>query len=304
MLALNEQEVRWYCYMFDFKCVIAWYALIHYDTTAIAHSPAIQTHCNGHDIRLCADVDWIYGTVPCSLWMHSLYVGIGGCLNLNVSLLGTQCTMYDTMHRNCTLVCYSNTRQWYTAVRWCWSHIWNGIVLAFNEQDVRWYWCMFEFECVIAWYTMPHDTITTALSPAIQLQWQWHTALRSCWLDIWNGIALVLDEQKVRWYWCVYLNLNMWLRGSYTMHHETIAIALSPAIQIQWQWHTALRWCWLNIWICIMLALDGQAVRWYWCMFEFECVIARYTMHCGTIAIAHSPDIQLQWQWHAALRWC
>ena len=35
--------------------------------------------------------------------------------------------------------------------------------------------CMYEFEYVIAWYTMYYDTIAIAHSPAIQLQWQWHT---------------------------------------------------------------------------------------------------------------------------------
>ena len=32
-------------------------------------------------------------------------------------------------------------------------------------------------------------------------------------------------------------------------------------------------------------------VRWYWCMFEFECVITRCTMHHDTITIAHSAAI-------------
>ena len=39
-----------------------------------------------------------------------------------------------------------------------------------------------------------------------------------------------------------------------------------------------------------MLALDGQAVRWYWYTFEFESVIDWYTMHDGTIVIVLSPD--------------
>ena len=39
-----------------------------------------------------------------------------------------------------------------------------------------------------------------------------------------------------------------------------------------------------------MLALDGQAVRWYWYTFEFESVIDWYTMHDGTIVIVLSPN--------------
>ena len=75
------------------------------------------------------------------------------------------------------------------------------IVLALDEQKVRWYLGMFEFECVIAWYTtLHHDTITIEHSPAIQLQWQLHTALRwcQCCLNVWNamtnGCALLLIE--------------------------------------------------------------------------------------------------------------
>ena len=41
-------------------------------------------------------------------------------------------------------------------------------MLAFDEQSVRWYWCMFELECVIAWCTMHHDTITIACPAAMQ----------------------------------------------------------------------------------------------------------------------------------------
>ena len=38
-------------------------------------------------------------------------------------------------------------------------------MLALDEQEVRWCWCMFEFECVITWYTIHDDTITITLSP-------------------------------------------------------------------------------------------------------------------------------------------
>ena len=44
-----------------------------------------------------------------------------------------------------------------------------------------------------------------------------------------------------------------------------------------------------------MLASAEQYVRWYWCMFEFEYVIAWHTMHYDIIAIVHLPAIQLQW---------
>ena len=40
---------------------------------------------------------------------------------------------------------------------WCRLNVWNGNMLALDEQKVRCYWCMFEFECDITWYTMHHE---------------------------------------------------------------------------------------------------------------------------------------------------
>ena len=52
-------------------------------------------------------------------------------------------------------------------------------VLALDEQKVRWYWCIFEFEYVIAWYTMQYICIS---------QSQLHTRL----LFNYNGNAIRL----------------------------------------------------------------------------------------------------------------
>ena len=112
---------------------------------------------NGNGIRLCANVDWIYGTVSCWLWTNSKYVGICACLNLTVSLLGMM-HYYDTI-----VIAYSpaiHQLQWHnTALRWCWLNVCNGIALAFNDQRVRWYWCKSKFEYFIILYTMHHDMI-------------------------------------------------------------------------------------------------------------------------------------------------
>ena len=43
------------------------------------------------------------------------------------------------------------------------------IASALTEQAVRSYLRMFEFECVVTWYTMHYDKVTIAHSPAIQL---------------------------------------------------------------------------------------------------------------------------------------
>ena len=45
-----------------------------------------------------------------------------------------------------------------------------------------------------------------------------------------------------------------------------------------------------------MLALDEQAVRWYWCMFEFECVITLYTrllLKYTTMALTYGYALML-----------
>ena len=182
--------------------------LFKHTTTATAHETRLYA---------CWFWCWLnilYETVSCWFWTNRMYVGIGACLNPNVFFLVHDAPWHD---HNCILVWYSNTlqRQWHmthdselmlfigymqrshidvgrspaiptklqslwrAAVCWCWCclNIWDGIVLAFNEQQVCWYWCMFEFECVIAWYTMHHDTIAIAHPPAIQLQWEWHTAM-------------------------------------------------------------------------------------------------------------------------------
>ena len=75
---------------------------------------------HGNNIWFYADVDvdWIYGTVSYWLWTNREYVGIGACLNLNVSLLGIRCTMNNT-----TAITHSPVIQlqwqWQMTPRWC-----------------------------------------------------------------------------------------------------------------------------------------------------------------------------------------
>ena len=58
---------------------------------------------------------------------------------------------------------------------------------------------------------------------------------------------------------------------------------------------------WIHGTVYILLALNEQEVRWYWCMLEFECDMCHLLLgirctYYDTIAIAHSPALQLQWQ--------
>ena len=58
MLAVHEQEVRWYWCMFEFECVIKLFGIIVRFTTAPSqlHS-RLQFNYNNNYIRFCAGVD-------------------------------------------------------------------------------------------------------------------------------------------------------------------------------------------------------------------------------------------------------
>ena len=106
---------------------------VHYNTITVAYSPNVQLLLQCHMTRRAdVDVDWMYGTVTCWLWMNRKYVGIGARLNFNVSLLG----IHTCIH-TCLLFNY-NCNGVQTPLRWCWRNIWNGIVLALDEQEVCW----------------------------------------------------------------------------------------------------------------------------------------------------------------------
>ena len=153
------------------------------------------------------------------------------------------CLIYDGLwhYYNCTLAHYWDSLYRYSwHIRFCvdvaWK--WNGVMMASDAQKVRWHESIFKFECLISWYAVydalwyRHNCTLAIYSTIIAIthdsgRWCW------CWLNVCNGIVLVLDEQEVC---CMMLNLNVSLLGM--MHHCTIAITHSSAIQLQWQWHT------------------------------------------------------------------
>ena len=87
-----------------------------------------------------------------------------------------------------------------TAVRLCSLNVWNGVVLALGEQDVRLYWSVFEFEAVTrvfnaVWGCAHHPDVLTKYTTMAM------TAVRLCSSNAWNGVVLaLLDEQAVRLY--------------------------------------------------------------------------------------------------------
>ena len=46
-----------------------------------------------------------------------------------------------------------------TAVRLSWLHVWNDVVLAMDEQNVRLYWCVLEFEASCYWCSMQYEVV-------------------------------------------------------------------------------------------------------------------------------------------------
>ena len=165
--------------------------------------------------------------LSCLRWPNRQYVVIRACLNLNVPLLGIRCTMTQSqLHTR--LLHYIGIDD----IRLCTDV---DYIYGFGRAGST---CIFEFECLVTWYaaydalwyhhncTLAYYSTTIAI-PHDSARWCW------CWLNVCNGIVLVLDEQEVC---CMMLNLNVSLLGM--MHHCTIAITHSSAIQLQWQWHT------------------------------------------------------------------
>ena len=63
-------------------------------------------------------------------------------------------------------------------------------MLTLDEQLVRWYWCMFEFECVIVWYTMQY------ISPS---QLHTHLLFKYTLMAMTHGCVLTLIEYMERY---------------------------------------------------------------------------------------------------------
>ena len=56
------------------------------------------------------------------------------------------------------------------AVRLLWLHVWNGVVLALDEQCVRLYCCVLEFEASCYWCSMQQEVVMS-LSCAVQIHY-------------------------------------------------------------------------------------------------------------------------------------
>ena len=110
-------------------------------------------------------------------------------------------------------------------LHWFWFNIWHVMVFVLDEQEVRYNWCMFEFECVIVWYT-----ITITHTPATEI----HYNDNDLWLCVdvdWNmeryrvGIDCTASTLLLVYMW-------LWICHCWcTMHYDAIAIAYPPVIK-------------------------------------------------------------------------
>ena len=229
----------------------------------------------------------------------------------------------------------------------------NGIMLALDGQFVRrYYWCMFEFECVITWYRSSYDapnnckiacystTMTMICTNVDSIYgtvscWLWtnrkyvgigaclnlkvslltarcnmtpshlqtHLLLKYTAMAMTYGYALMLILIE-RMEWChagfgqtdgTLVLVHVWIRMCHYLVND--ALYITPS-----QLHTRLLLFkytdndirlladvdWMYGTVRIVLAFDEQNVRWYWCMFEFECVNAWYTVY----SIKPVPPVQ------------
>ena len=158
----------------------------------------------------------------------------------------------------------------YDVVCWLWT----------SRKYVGMHWSMFVFECVIAWCGYNVSQLHTCLLfnyngndtlICVDVDSDWIQILH-----IWNGIVLVLNEQIVRWYRCVFevecvivclrcfmtpSHLHTWLLFNY---NDNVTLFCTDA-DVDWIYET--------IYICFLPALDKQLVRCY-------CWIRMYHYFC------------------------
>ena len=128
-------------------------------------------------------------------------------------------------------------------------HIWNDIVLAVNEQKVRWYLCMFASEYVI---------VRSPITPS-QLHTHLHYNTRLCadvdgWIHGTVSCLLCLDEQQVRCYALVHVWIWMCNWTWYAMTRFKLHTRLplnyngynTTRMLIQYMERCCMCWLWTN----------------------------------------------------------
>ena len=142
-------------------------------------------------------------------------------------------------------------------------NLWIDIVLAFNKQAVRHYRCIYEFECVIAWFHARwyhRDCVLACYSNT--LQWRWHMTLRWCW--IWYRVGF-------EWTARMLVSVHVWI----CVHHYLVSCTMTPS-----RLHTHLVFKYNGNYIRLCTNIDSDTI-WH----HRDCVLACYAN-------------TLQWRWH------
>ena len=172
--------------------------------------------------------------MPCLLWTSREYVNeYYGWLQFELEGVIALCIVWDV---SCDFRFDYNGWWWHTALDWFWFclDVWNGLVSWWHwtsRKYVNMCACWNLKQGVIAWFSI--DAVSSCNCALILFE---YTAMvmtngRALILILVEymecyGIALVLDEQGVRWYfWCVCLNLNVSFLVRCPMHYNKIIIA-------------------------------------------------------------------------------
>ena len=119
----TDVYIDWICAMVScwistntrYHCLVTLYYIWHHRNCILACWSITMTMI--YNIRLCDNIDvgWICAMmVSCWISANRKYVGIGACLNLNVSLLDTRHNIYNTIAIVCSPAFQLITWQWHT----------------------------------------------------------------------------------------------------------------------------------------------------------------------------------------------
>ena len=214
--------------------------------------------------RLYVYVFWMYGMVllaldeqqvrsywschPCSMWCEVV-----------ISTWCMCCSNNYNGDDNCTL---------------CSWHVWNGVVLTLDEQRVRLYWCVFEFESVIC----VRNSMSSWSHSDVMCKYTTMVTATLCLYTTGGAFVLV----------CVWI----WPSDSSSIQYEAVIWLTQMCvntIQCRWRSHLLCPWWWMYVYVW-----NGTvSPRWPWtkrrcvctgvlvdrCVFDFEGVIrVRYTI--------------------------
>ena len=195
------------------------------------------------------------------------YVCIIGEL-LNLKLLSVFNAVWGRNFTLCVQIHYNGDDDWLCGYV-CLLNVWNGDILDLREQLVRSYWHVLEFEAIVC--------IKWSMRASSHPNVNYNNGddgcafvFAECMYGTWNGGTWPFSKRKYGV--LVFLNLKLLFVFNDCSTYEVV-ISLYVLSKYTKMAMAAVRLFSLNLWHGVVLALDKQAVRWYWCALEFEVVI-------------------------------